>query len=145
MNAKANRGRGRAPSQRQLRVGEELRHALVRILGRDGLRDPALAGTNLTVTEVRLSPDLKTAIAFVTPLGGAELEATVEALNRAAGFIRGRVAQEVDLRYTPRIGFEADRSFDYAHHIGEVLERPKVRGDLLDRSGESGEGGGNGA
>jgi ribosome-binding factor A len=133
--------RDKAPSQRQLRVGEELRHALSHVLSRGELRDPALCGLNLTVTEVRVSPDLKNATAFVVPLGGGGLEAAVAALNRAAGFFRTRVAREVTLRHAARISFAPDRSFDEARRVREILERPRVRQDLLD-SGESGNDGG---
>ena len=120
----------RAPSQRQLRVGEELRHALALILARGELRDPALAGVTLTVTEVRVSPDLKNATAFVVPLGGDGLEAAVGALNHAAGFLRTQLAGEVKLRHLPRIAFAADRSFDEAGRVREILDRPRVRRDL---------------
>ncbi len=130
--------RDKAPSQRQLRVGEELRHALSRILSRGELRDPALTGLNLTVTEVRASPDLKNATAYVVPLGGGGLEAAVEALNRAAGFFRTRIAREVALRHAPRISFAPDRSFDEAHRVHEILERPRVRRDLVG-SGDDGQ------
>jgi ribosome-binding factor A len=123
--------RGKAPSHRQLRVGEELRHALSRILARGELRDPSLADLNLTVTEVRLSPDLKNATAFVVPLGGSGLEAAVAALNRAGGFFRSRLAREVALRHAPRVAFAADRSFDEARRVDEILERPRVRRDLV--------------
>ncbi len=123
--------RDNAPSHRQLRVGEELRHALSRILARGELRDPSLADLNLTVTEVRLSPDLKNATAFVVPLGGSGLEAAVAALNRAGGFFRSRLAQEVALRHAPRVAFAPDRSFDEARRVDEILERPRVRRDLV--------------
>ncbi len=127
--------RGKAPSHRQLRVGEELRHALSRILARGELRDPSLADLNLTVTEVRLSPDLKNATAFVVPLGGGGLEAAVAALNRAGGFFRSRLAQEVALRHAPRVAFAPDRSFDEARKVDEILERPRVRRDLAAEPG----------
>ena len=127
--------RGKAPSHRQLRVGEELRHALSRILARGELRDPSLADLNLTVTEVRLSPDLKNATAFVVPLGGGGLEAAVAALNRAGGFFRSRLAQEVALRHAPRVAFAPDRSFDEARRVDEILERPRVRRDLVANPG----------
>ena len=132
--------RDKAPSHRQLRVGEELRHALSRILGRGELRDPALADLNLTVTEVRVSPDLRSATAYVVPLGGGGLEAAVVALNRAGGFFRSRLAQEVALRHAPRIAFAPDRSFDEARRIDEILERPRVRRDLAGRAGSDGAG-----
>ena len=127
--------RDKAPSHRQLRVGEELRHALSRILARGELRDPAFADLNLTVTEVRVSPDLRSATAFVVPLGGGGLEAAVVALNHAGGFFRSRLAQEVALRHAPRIAFAPDRSFDEARRIDEILERPRVRRDLAGRAG----------
>ncbi len=137
--------RDKAPSQRQLRVGEELRHALSRILSRGELRDPALAGYNLTVTEVRVSPDLMSATAFVVPLGGGGLEPAVAALNRAAGFFRSRLAREVRLRNTPRIAFAADRSFDQGARIDEILSRPRVRRDLAGDAEPGGEDGSHGA
>ena len=125
-----SRSRGKAPSQRQLRVGEELRHALARIFAKGGFADPALSGANITVSEVRVSPDLKSARAYVTPLGGGDVAATVAALNRAAGFVRGRLGEELVLRYMPRIAFEADLTFDHAMHMQSVMDRPRVRQDL---------------
>jgi len=127
--------RVKAPSQRQLRVGEELRHALSSILARGELRDPALVDLNLTVTEVRVSPDLKSATAYVVPFGGGGLEAAVVALNHASGFFRSRLAQQVALRHAPRIAFAPDRSFDEAGRIGAILERPRVRRDLTGGAG----------
>ena len=118
------------PSQRQMRVAEELRHALARVLARGELDDPALADANVTVTEVQLSPDLKSATAFVMPLGGTLLDETVLALNRAAGYFRGQVSREVRLRHTPRIEFKADVTFEQAMRVSEVLNRPRVRRDL---------------
>ena len=132
----------KAPSQRQLRVGEELRHALAHILARGDLRDPALADVTVTVTEVRVSPDLKNATAFVVPLGGAGLKAAVTALNRAAGFLRTQLAGEVELRHLPRIAFAGDHSFDEAGRVREILDRPRVRRDLQE-SGEGADPGGN--
>ncbi len=125
-------------NQRQLRVGEELRHALVRILAKGGLDDPVLAGVNITVTEVRISPDLKNATVFVTPLGGANLDETVRGLNRAAGYFRGRLSREVVLRNTPRVDFRADRSFGEAAQLRQVMETPRVRRDLERQAGPEG-------
>lgn len=125
-----SRKKDKTPSQRQLRVGEELRHALARVLGRGDFNDPLLAEANVTVTEVRVSPDLKNATAFVMTLGGARLEPTVKALNHAAGYVRGQIAEELTLRYLPRLRFEADRSFDQAARITQILARPKVARDL---------------
>jgi len=114
-----------------LRVGEELRHALAGILNRASLDDPALADISFTVTEVRPSPDLKMATAFIVPLGGSDNAVdSVAALNRAAGYFRGQLAREVALRHCPRIVFAADHSFDNAGQIQAILERPHVRQDL---------------
>ena len=125
-----SRSGGRTPSQRQLRVGEELRHGLARVLGRGEFADPQLSGVSITVTEVRVSPDLKQATAFVTPLGGDSLATIVAALNRAAGFVRGQLAQEVVLKTVPRVVFKADRSFDEAERLHKLLDAPRVRRDL---------------
>jgi ribosome-binding factor A len=124
-----------------LRVGEELRHALARILGRAGFGDPALADISFTVTEVRLSPDLKAATAFVVPLGGGDLSGSVAALNRAARYFRGQLAREMTLRHCPRIAFAADHSFDHAGRVQTILDRPRVRQDLAPISGDEGDDG----
>jgi ribosome-binding factor A len=120
----------RAPSQRQLRVGEELRHALVRILERGHFRDPDLAQVSVTVAEVRISPDLKKATAFVMPLAGSGVDQVVAALNRAAGYFRRELGRDVKLRFVPEITFEADTSFDYSNRIAAALARPDVARDL---------------
>jgi len=120
----------REPSQRQLRVGEELRHALARILQRGELRDPALQGAAVTVTEVRVTPDLKNATAYIMPLAGREADAVIEGLGRGAGFLRGQLAREVPLRFTPGLAFALDTSFDHASRINELLHRPEVERDL---------------
>jgi ribosome-binding factor A len=133
-----------APSQRQLRVGEELRHALVRILGRGGLRDPELAGVQVTVTEVSVSPDLRNATAFVVPFAGGSSDKLVKALNRAAGFFRAQFGHELKLRYVPGIRFEPDRSFDHASRIEQLLHDPRVASDLADAEDEDDTGGGRG-
>ena len=122
--------RSRAPSQRQLRVGEELRHEVARILDHAHFRDPDLASVSITVTEVRVSPDLKNATAFVTPLGGGEMGRVVAALNRAQGYIRGQLGRGLALKFVPRVTFAADTSFDYSSRIEEVLHRPDVERDL---------------
>jgi ribosome-binding factor A len=125
-----SRSRGKPPSQRQLRVGEELRHALVRVLARADFNDPDLADANITITQVQASPDLQNATAFVVPLGGARMRETVAALNRAAGFLRGQLSREVTLRHTPRIGFTADDSFERAAEIDRILDKSRLRQDL---------------
>ena len=115
----------RHAGQRPLRVGEELRHALAQILERGELRDPDLADQGVTVTEVRMSPDIRNATVFVAPLsgtGGARDSATViAALVRAVPFLRRRIAELVQLRYVPNLRIEPDTSFDYAERIGRKL------------------------
>lgn len=115
--------RARAPSQRQLRVGEEIRHALANVFERGELRDPELASVSVTVSEVRISPDLKNATVFVTPLGGDDPNVILEPLGRASPYLRRRVAESVQLRAVPRLKFEADTSYGNAQHIDELLGR----------------------
>ena len=122
--------RSKPPSQRQLRVGEEIRHALVRMLDRGDLHDPRLCEAKVTITQVEVSPDLQNATAFVVPLGGNQSDELVQALNRAAGYLRGQLGREVQLRHTPRLGFEPDLSFDRADEVERLLSSPRVRRDL---------------
>lgn len=121
---------GNAPTQRQLRVGEELRHVLATVLARGELRDPALQDVSITVTQVRVSPDLRNATAYVMPLGGARAADALPALRRAAPFLRGQVARAVDLRLVPQLDFAIDTSFDHAQRIDGLLRRPEVARDL---------------
>jgi ribosome-binding factor A len=121
------------PTQRQLRAGELIRHALTDILSRESFADPALYGKSITITEVRISPDLKNATAFAAPLGGSDMDKTIEALNRAAGFLRGRLSREIDMRYTPILRFISDDSYDEARRINELLSSERVRRDLVDK------------
>ena len=116
-----NKGRARAPSQRQLRVAEEVRHVLVRVIERDEFHDPELAGVPVTVSEVRISPDLKSATAFISPLGGGDAGTLVQALLRAAPFLRRRIGEEMTIRHVPTLSFQADQSFDEAQRIQELL------------------------
>jgi ribosome-binding factor A len=118
------------PTQRQLRVGEELRHALVQTIDRAHFRDPDLMGVSITITEVRVSPDLKNATAFVTRLGGENVDTLVAALKRAGPYLRGQIAKAVKLRVVPVLSFEADLSFDYASYINNILHSPDVSRDL---------------
>lgn len=127
---------GRAPSQRQLRVGEELRHALAWMLERGEVHDPGLQARAITVTEVRVSPDLKNATVFMVPLGGGDATEPVAALNRAANFLRHRVGEQVHLKYVPRLSFVADDSFDNASHIDSLLHDPMVARDLAPHGDE---------
>jgi ribosome-binding factor A len=122
-------------SQRRLRVGEELRHALSKIL-RDGrCRDPAIENASITVTEVRISPDLRNATAFVMPLAGANATNIVAGLKRSAGFLRGLLAREVPLRNAPNLAFALDGTFDQADRISTLLARPEVERDLRPQAG----------
>ena len=132
--------KNREPSQRQLRVGEELRHALAQVLQRGELRDPALAEVTVTVTEVRVSPDLKNATAYVMPLGGRNGTAVIEGLTRSAGYLRGQLARAVPLRFSPTLSFALDTSFDHANRINELLHRPEVRRDLGAKEDEGDDG-----
>jgi len=129
------RKRSQGPSQRQLRVGEALRHALVEILARDELRDPALSGVQVTVTEVRVSPDLRAGTAFVLPFAGGEATALAQALNRAAGYFRKALADSVELRVAPTIRFEPDLAFGQADRIEALLRSPAVARDLAKEDG----------
>ena len=124
------RKRSEGPSQRQLRVGEALRHALVEVLARGEMRDPALAGVQVTVTEVRVSPDLRAATAFVLPFGGGDAQALARGLNHAAGYFRKALADSVDLRVAPTIRFEPDRAFGEADRVEMLLRSPGVVRDL---------------
>ncbi len=112
---------GGPPSQRQLRVGEEVRHALVRVLGRGEIRDPDLAEAQITVTEVRMSPDLRHATAFITPLGGGDAGPLVKACKRAAPFFRSQLARELTLKFVPDVSFAADTSFDQTQRLDDLL------------------------
>lgn len=125
-----SRGPNKAPSQRQLRVGEEVRHALAWVLERGEVRDPGLHGMSVTVTEVSVSPDLRNATAYVMSLGGEDMEGAVAALNRARPFLRRRIAKSVKLRYVPDLHFRADTAFDQAGHIDTLFADPHVSQDL---------------
>ena len=116
-------------SSRPLRVGEAMRHALARIF-EHGLHDPALTGVALTVTEVRVSPDLKNATAYIVPLGGVHAAEAMAGLQRAAGYLRREIAQAVKLRYAPALHFALDTSFEHASNIDALLRRPEVARDL---------------
>jgi len=118
------------PTQRQLRAGELIRHALVEILREEPFTDPALAGVSVTVTEVRLSPDLKHAHCFVEPLGGVRATDVVAALNRMSKFMRGRLGRAIDMKFTPDLRFLHDETFNEAARIDRLFDDPKVRRDL---------------
>jgi ribosome-binding factor A len=124
------RGAPAGPTQRQLRAGELVRHALVDILREEEISDPALAGVSVTVTEVRMSPDLRHATAFVEPLGGAHYAEVIEALNKHAKFVRGRLGKLIDMRFTPDVKFLHDESFNEAARMNRLFDDPRVRRDL---------------
>lgn len=113
---------GRERSQRQLRVGEVVRHALVNVLERDSIREPGLAGVSVTVTEVQVSPDLRKATAYIVPLGGANMGVVVDALRRAAPYLRRLLAGQVNIKRLPALIFEPDTSFDQAERIEALLD-----------------------
>ena len=120
-----------APSQRQLRVGEQARHALAELLQRGEVRDPQVEGTVISVSEVRMSPDLKIATAFVSPLGVDDRDAVVAALNRNARFIRGRVSPALrQMKYMPEFRFRLDTSYENFEKIDRILRSPEVARDL---------------
>lgn len=127
-----SKGRSKAPSQRQLRVGEEIRHILSHILERGELYDPAIQNTLITITEVGISPDFKNARVYVVPLGGdgAMMDRVLIGLNRAAPYLRRALAEKVYLRHIPKIKFVADTTFDEAGHINELLSDPLVKRDI---------------
>lgn len=119
-----------APSQRQLRVGELVRHKLSEMLTRGDIHDDVLASHVVTVPEVRLSPDLKLATAYVIPLGGTDTDEVLEALNRHKKYIRGEIAHAVGLKFAPELRFRRDETFDEASRIDELLSNPQVRHDV---------------
>ena len=118
------------PSQRQLRVGELIRHALAEMLSRGDIHDPVIEGHMITVPEVRMTADLRLATVYVMPLGGKDEKAVVEALERNKKFLRGEIAHRVNLKFAPEIRFRADERFDEAERIEKILRTPEVRRDL---------------
>lgn len=123
----------KGPSQRQLRAGELIRHALVDIMQRETLREPALDGVSVTLSEVRLSPDLKHAHVFAAPLGGERQQEVIEALNRVAPYLRGLLGKKIEMKYTPALIFKSDQTFAEAERIDALLSRPDVARDLGDK------------
>ena len=123
-------GKSTGPSQRQLRVGELIRHALAELLTRGEIHDQVLASHLLTIPEVRMSPDLRLATIFVMPLGGKDVGPVLAALESHKRFIRGEVARAINLKFAPDVRFLADESFDQALRIDRLLASDKVRQDL---------------
>ena len=120
----------RPPSQRQLRVGEELRHAIAQVLERGDIRDPDVAGRPVTVTEVSVSPDLRNATVFVVPLGGGDPKPLLAGLKRVRPYLRHEVAKQVQLRLVPDLSFAADDTFEQASRIEALLHSPEVLRDV---------------
>lgn len=120
----------KGPSQRQLRVGELIRHKLAEMLSRGEIYDDVLASHVVTIAEVRMSPDLKLATAYVMPLGGKDIAPVLEALKRHSRFIRGEIAHAVDLRSAPDIRFREDETFEEVNRIDQLLHSEKVRRDV---------------
>jgi len=118
------------PSQRQLRVGELVRHALAEMLARGEINDEVLASHVVTVSEVRMSPDLRVAIIYIMPLGGKDLGPVLAALDRNRKFIRGEIARAVNLKFAPEIRFLADETFDEADRISRLLASDRIRRDV---------------
>ncbi|MEM5502823.1 30S ribosome-binding factor RbfA [Ahrensia kielensis] len=125
------------PNQRQLRVAENVRHALTQLIQRGDLQDPALDGVVLSITEVRMSSDLKIATAFITAFGQQDMQPIVKALAANAKFIRGRVSPQLrEMKYMPSFRFRPDTSFDNFSKIDALLKSPEVARDLNDDEGE---------
>lgn len=124
----------KAPSQRQLRAGELVRRALVDILAGSSLRDPALQNTSITITEVRTSPDMKHATVYCAPLAGTtgqfSMDEILNALKRSGSYLRGQLGREMEMKFTPRLHFVRDESFDVASDMTALLARPEVARDL---------------
>jgi ribosome-binding factor A len=124
-------------SQRQLRVGETVRHAIADILSQGSVHDAELEGHIITVPEVRMSPDLKLATIYVMPLGGRDTAIVIAALERNRKFLRGEIARRVNLKFAPDVRFRVDERFDEAERIEKLLRTPAVQRDLAPDSQES--------
>ncbi len=128
------------PSQRQLRAGELIRHALVDVFREEGLADPVLVNVSITVSEVRMSPDLRHAVCFVEPLGAGlkgeagrddeSIKEVMKALNRSASFLRGRLGKLIDMKFTPDLKFIHDESFGAAAYMDRLFDDPRVQQDV---------------
>jgi ribosome-binding factor A len=123
-------------SQRQLRVGELIRHELSAMLSRGDVHDPVIEAHMITVPEVRMSPDLRLATIYIMPLGGRDEEDVLQALDRNKRFMRGEIARRVNLKFAPEIRFRIDERFDEAERIEKLLRTPDVRRDLADKKDE---------
>ncbi len=125
-----DREKSASPSQRALRVGELVRHAIAEMLTRGDVHDPVLEGHLITVPEVRMTADLRMATIYIMPLGGRDVEEVLEALERNKRFLRGEIAHRVNLKFAPDIRFHADERFEEAERIEKLLRTPAVQRDL---------------
>jgi ribosome-binding factor A len=121
---------GTGPSQRQLRVGELMRHALSEVLSRGDIHDPVLTANVVTVPEVKMSPDLKIATCFIMPLGGKDAQAVIQALAQNKRYLRGELAHRTNLKFAPDLRFRVDQSFDEGSRIDRLLDSQVVRRDI---------------
>jgi ribosome-binding factor A len=129
-NKKQKHDAPQGPSQRQLRVGELIRHALAEMLTRGEVHDPVLEGHLVTIPEVRMSADLRQATIYVMPLGGRDVAEVIEALNHNRKFLRGEIAHRINLKFAPDIRFRVDERFDEAERIEKILRTPRVQRDI---------------
>jgi ribosome-binding factor A len=120
----------KTPSQRQLRAGELIRHAMAEILARGEVHDPVIETHTITVPEVRVTPDLRLATIYVMPLGGKDGPQVLEALERNKRFLRGELAHRINLKFAPEIRFRIDERFDEAERIEKLLRAPEIRRDV---------------
>lgn len=133
---RSDRHQPAGPTQRQLRAGELIRHALVEVLREEEIHDEALTGVSVTLTQVRMSPDLRHATCFVEPLGAGvgaapgDVKDIVKALNKHSKFLRGVLGRHIDMKFTPDLKFIHDDSFDTASHMNQLFEDPRVKQDL---------------
>lgn len=132
MSRHQNRNQPPGDSQRQLRVGELIRHELANMLSRGDIHDPVVEAHMITVPEVRMSPDLRLATIYVMPLGGRDEKDVLEAFDRNKKYVRGEIARRVNLKFAPEIRFRLDERFDEAERIEKLLRTPQVRRDLAD-------------
>jgi ribosome-binding factor A len=136
MARKHHRESQAGPSQRALRVGELIRHALAEMLARGDVHDPVLEGHLITIPEVRMTADLRLATVYVMPLGGHDVKEVLEAFERNKRYLRGEIAHAVNLKFAPEIRFRADERFDEAERIEKLLRTPAVQRDLKREEGE---------
>jgi ribosome-binding factor A len=118
------------PSQRQLRVGELIRHAIAEMLSRGDIHDPVIEDHMITIPEVAMTPDLRLATIYVMPLGGRDAKPVIEALERNKKYLRTQIAHRINLKFAPDIRFRFDERFDEAERIEKILRTPQVRRDL---------------